>query len=67
MSQGNVEIVRAAFRGWNERGADGMLAFFHDDIAGDFWQVSLVRGDRAAHCEEYLNRDQALEAAGLSE
>ncbi len=129
MSQENVEIVRAAFRGWDERGVDGMLTFFHDDIeylpaeeggniqghdalrrywegfmeawdefhmgptefldAGDhvfnrvaingrgrgsgvevameFWQVWLIRGERAARCEEYLNRSEALEAVGLSE
>jgi ketosteroid isomerase-like protein len=129
MSQENVEIVKALFRGWTERGVDGMLTFFHEDIeyfpaeedgiihghdalrrywegfmeawdafhmgptefldAGDhvfnrvaingrgrgsgvevameFWQVWLIRGDRAARCEEYLNREEALEAVGLSE
>ena len=32
MSQENVETVRAIFRGWNERGVEGMLPFFHKDI-----------------------------------
>jgi hypothetical protein len=31
------------------------------------WQVWLIRGERAARCEEYLDRAAALEAAGLSE
>lgn len=32
MSQGNVEIVRQAFRGWDEHGPEGFLVAFHDDI-----------------------------------
>ncbi|MDX6233667.1 MAG: hypothetical protein QOH68_2727, partial [Nocardioidaceae bacterium] len=32
MSQENVEVVRAIFRGWNERGVEGMLPFFQQDI-----------------------------------
>jgi ketosteroid isomerase-like protein len=32
MSQENVEIVKAVFRGWNEGGVGGMLKFFHGDI-----------------------------------
>jgi ketosteroid isomerase-like protein len=129
MSQENVGVVRAVYRGWNERGVDGMQTFFHDDMeylpaeegeiiqgrdtlrrywddfmeawdefdmgptefldAGDcvfngvvingrgrgsgvevrmeFWQVWLIRGERAARCEEYLDRIEALQAAGLSE
>ena len=83
MPQENVEIVRAAFRGWNERGIDGMLTsgdhVFNGvaingrgrgsgvEVAMEFWQVWLVRGDRAARCEEYLTRSEALEAVGLSE
>jgi ketosteroid isomerase-like protein len=129
MSQENVEIVKAVYRGWNERGVDGMQTFLHDDleylpaeegeiihgrdplrryweafleawdefdmrptefldsgdrvfngvaingrgrgsgveVAMEFWQVWLIRGDRAARCEEYLNRGEALEAVGLSE
>jgi ketosteroid isomerase-like protein len=129
MSQENVEIVRAVFRGWDERGVDGILPFFHDDIdylpmeegetvhghdamrryferwmepwdeywtspteflhrgdyvlngialkgrgrgsgvevAMEYWQVWLIRGDRVARCEEYLNRSEALKAVGLSE
>jgi ketosteroid isomerase-like protein len=129
MSQENVEIVKAVFRGWSEGGVGGMLKFFHDDIeylpveeggmihghdamrryferwmepweefqvgptefldAGDYvfngvalkgrgrgsgvevameyWQVWLIRGDRAVRWEEYLDRSEALGAAGLSE
>jgi ketosteroid isomerase-like protein len=128
MSQENVELVKAVFRGWNDAGVDGMLPFFHEDIeylpmerasvhghdalrryferllepwaefdvgptefldAGDYvfngvamngrgrgsgvevrmeyWQVWLIRGERAARWEEYLDRTEALEAAGLSE
>ena len=129
MSQENVEIVKAAFRGWNDAGQEGMLSFFHEDFeylpaeegtsvhgldalrrywqrfleaweefdlgptefldAGDrvfngvaingrgrgsgvevrmeFWQVWLIRGEMAARCEEYLDRTEALKAAGLSE
>ncbi|HEX2126391.1 MAG TPA: nuclear transport factor 2 family protein [Thermoleophilaceae bacterium] len=32
MSEGNIELVRAIFRGWNEDGVDGMLPLFHADI-----------------------------------
>jgi hypothetical protein len=31
------------------------------------WHVWLIRGERAARCEEYSDRAEALEAAGLSE
>jgi len=129
MSQENVEIVRAIFRGWNDAGVEGMLPFCHEEFeylpaeeggsvhghdalrryferwseawdnfdfgptefldAGDYvfvgvalngrgrgsgvevrmegWQVWLIRGERAARCEEYLDRAEALEAVGLSE
>ena len=32
MSQENVELVKAIFRGWDEAGVDGMLPFLHEDI-----------------------------------
>jgi len=129
MSQENVEIARAIFRGWNDAGLEGMLPFFHEEFeylpaeeggsvhghdalrrywehwleawddfdlgptefldAGDYvlvgialtgrgrdsgvevrmegWQVWLIRGERAARCEEYLDRSEALKAAGLQE
>jgi ketosteroid isomerase-like protein len=129
MSQENVELVKAVFRGWNDAGVDGMLPFLPEDFeylpaeegasvhghdafrryferqleawdefdfgptefldAGDcvfngvamngrgrgsgievrmeFWQIWLIRGERAARCEEYLDRTEALEAVGLSE
>jgi ketosteroid isomerase-like protein len=129
MSQENVEIVRAIFRGWSDAGVEGMLPFCHEEFeylpneeggsvhghnalrryferwseawdnfdfgptefldAGDYvfvgivlngrgrgsgvevrmegWHVWLIRGDRAARCEEYSDRAEALEAAGLSE
>jgi ketosteroid isomerase-like protein len=129
MSQENVEVVRAVFRGLDEAGVDGMLPFLHEEFeyfpaeergsvhghnglrryfrrwmeawdefhlsptefldAGDYvfvgaalngrgrgsgvevkmegWQVWLIRGERATRCEEYNDRAEALEAAGLSE
>ena len=129
MSQENVEIVKAVFRGLDDAGVDGMLPFLHEEFeyfpaeergsvhghdglrryfrrwmeawdefhlrptefldAGDHvfvgaalngrgrgsgvevrmegWQVWLIRGERAARCEEYSDRAEALEAAGLSE
>jgi len=129
MSQENVEIVRAFFRGWNEGGLDGMMEVFDADVAylpvevaetlhgseavrryfqgwldawdefhveptefldtGDhvvvgealtgrgkgsgveiameFWSVSLLRDNHVVRRDEYLDRADALEAAGLSE
>jgi ketosteroid isomerase-like protein len=129
MSQENVEVVKAIFRGWDAAGVDGMLPFIHEDIeyrpveergsvhghdglrryferwldswdefqadpteflhARDyvcvgvamsghgrtsgvevrksFWQVWLIRQGKAARWEEYENRAEALETAGLSE
>ena len=129
MSQQNVEIVRAIFRGLENAGVEGMLPFCHEEFeylpneeggsvhghdalrryferwseawdnfdvvptefldAGDYvfvgavlngrgrgsgvevtkegWQVWLIRGERAARCEEYSDRAEALEAVGLSE
>ena len=129
MSQENVEIVKAVFRGLDDAGVDGMLPFLreefeyfpaeergsvhgHDGLrryfrrwmeawdefhlrptefldAGDHvfvgaalngrgrgsgvevrmegWQVWLIRGGRAARCEEYSDRAEALAAVGLSE
>ena len=129
MSQENVEIVKAVFRGLDDAGVDGMLPFLHEEFeycpaeergsvhghdglrryfrrwmeawdefhlrpmefldAGDYvfvgaalngrgrgsgvevrmegWQVWLIRGERAARCEEYLDRAEALAAVGLSE
>ena len=129
MSQENVEIVRAIFRGLEYAGVEGMLPFCHQEFeylpneeggsvhghdglrryferwseawdtfdvvptefldAGDYvfvgavlngrgrgsgvevrmegWQVWLIRGERAARCEEYSTRSEALEAVGLSE
>ena len=129
MSQENVEIVRAVFRGLDDAGVDGMLPFLHEEFeyfpaeergsvhghdglrryfrrwmeawdefhlrptefldAGDHvfvgaalngrgrgsgvegrmegWQVWLIRGGRAARCEEYSDRAEALAAVGLSE
>ena len=32
MSQENVEIVKNAYRGLDERGLDGLLEFIHEDI-----------------------------------
>ena len=129
MSQENVEIVKAVFRGLDDAGVDGMLPFLHEEFeyfpaeergsvhghdglrryfrrwmeawdefhlrptefldAGDHvfvgaalngrgrgsgvevrmegWSVWLIRGERAARCEEYSDRAEALEAVGLSE
>jgi len=129
MSQENVEIVKAVFRGLDDAGVDGMLPFLHEEFeyfpaeergsvhghdglrryfrrwmeawdefhlrptefldAGDHvfvgaalngrgrgsgvevrmegWQVWLIRGERAARCEEYSDRAEALEAVGLPE
>ena len=129
MSQQNVEIVRAIFRGLENAGVEGMLPFCHEEFeylpneeggsvhghdglrryferwseawdnfdvvptefldAGDYvcvgavlngrgrgsgvevrmegWQVWLIREERAARCEEYSDRAEALEAVGLSE
>ena len=129
MSQENVKLVKAVFRGWDEAGVEGMLPLFHEDIEylpyeegravhghealrryferwmepweefrvgpteflekGEYvlngvtmtargrgsgvetkmesWQVWLVREGKAARWEEYLDRSDALAAAGLSE
>jgi hypothetical protein len=32
----------------------------------EYWQVWLIRGDKAARWEEYFDRAEALKAAGLS-
>ena len=32
LSQENIEIVKAIFRGWDDAGVEGMLPFFHQDI-----------------------------------
>ena len=32
MSQENVEIVKNAYRGLDERGVDGLLEFIHEDV-----------------------------------
>ena len=37
------------------------------EVRMEGWQVWLIRGGRAARCEEYSDRAEALEAAGLSE
>ena len=37
------------------------------EVRMEVWQVWLIRGERAARCEEYLDRAEALEAVGLSE
>ncbi len=129
MSQENVEIVKATFRGWEDAGVEGMLPLFHEDIeylpmeergainghdpmreyferwmepwdefqieptefrerddyvfngvamkargrgSGvetkmEYWQVWLFRDGKVLRWEEYLDRDEALEAVGLSE
>ena len=129
MSQENIEIVKAIFRGWDDAGVEGMLPFFHEEIEylpmeegatvhgldgllryferwmetwetfrsgptefladGDYvvngaamrargrgsggevemeyWQVWLVRDGKVARWEEYLDRQEALQAAGVSE
>jgi ketosteroid isomerase-like protein len=129
MSQENIEIVKAIFRGWDDAGVDGMLPFFHKDIeylpteegatvhghdglrryferwlepwetftvgpteflaGGDYvmngtamrargrgsgvevemeyWQVWRFHDGKAARWEEYPDRQEALQAAGLSE
>ena len=75
MSQENVEIVRAVFRGWDEAGVEGMLPLFHEDVEYlpyeeakmESWQVWLVREGKVVRWEEYLDRAEALEAVGLAE
>ncbi len=37
------------------------------DITMDLWSVSLLRDDKVVRRDEYLDRAEALEAAGLSE
>jgi ketosteroid isomerase-like protein len=37
------------------------------EVRMEGWQVWLIRGERAARCEEYPTRARALEAAGLRE
>ena len=37
------------------------------EVRMEGWQVWLIRGERAARCEEYSTRSEALEAVGLSE
>ena len=129
MSQANIEVVKAVFRGWDEAGVEGMLPLFREDIEylpteeggaiqghdalrryferwmepweefhvrptefldkDDYvfngvvmkgrgrgsgvetklesWQVWLLRDGKAARWEEYVDRREALEAAGLRE
>ena len=82
MSQENVEIVKNAYRGLDERGVDGLLEFIHEDVefamnsrgrgsgvevANEGFQVWHFRDGRGARIEEYVDRAEALEAAGLSE
>jgi ketosteroid isomerase-like protein len=59
MSQENVEIVRAVHGGWARgdfRVAQELFAF-----------VWTVQGGRLARLAVFTDREQALEAAGLSE
>ena len=37
------------------------------EVRMEGWQAWLIRGERAARCEEYSDRAEALKAAGLSE
>ena len=129
MSQENVAIIKAVFRGLDDAGVDGMLPFLHEEFeyfpaeeggsvhghdglrryfqrwmeawdefhlgptefldAGDYvfvgaalngrgrgsgvevrmegWSLWLIRGERAARCEEYSDRADGLKAAGLLE
>jgi ketosteroid isomerase-like protein len=65
MSQENVEIVRLAYEAWNRDDIDALLTFFHDDIEYVF--LSAIREGRAVEIREYGTKEEALEAAGLSE
>ncbi len=124
-----MEIVKNAYRGWDERGVDGLLEFIHEDVeylpveesgavrrhdgmrrylerwldawdewriaptefresgedvfvalalngrgrdsgvevAMELWAVWHVREGMGARIEEYTDRTEALEAAGLRE
>jgi ketosteroid isomerase-like protein len=37
------------------------------EVRMEAWAVWVIRGGRAVRCEEYLNRSEALEAAGVTE
>ena len=59
LDAGDYVFVGVALNG---RGRDSGV-----EVRMEGWQVWLIRGERAARCEEYLDRAEALEAAGLSE
>jgi hypothetical protein len=80
MSQENIEmILRRGYEAINRDGVEGALPFFDPEVElvpipeglpdpEHFYGHAGVRRDaRALRLESYLDRTQALEAAGLSE
>ena len=59
LARGDHVVVGEAYKG---RGKDSGV-----EVAMQSWSVSLLRDDRIVRRDEFLNRAEALEAAGLSE
>ena len=59
LARGDHVVVGEAFKG---RGKDSGV-----EVAMQSWSVSLLRDDQIVRRDEFLNRAEALEAAGLSE
>jgi ketosteroid isomerase-like protein len=60
-----TEIEEAGDRVFNGIVVDGRGSMSGIEVTMTYWQVWLFRDGRAARWEEYLDRDEALAAAGL--
>ena len=60
-----TEIEDAGDRVFNGIAVDGRGTLSGIEVTMTYWQVWLFRDGRAARWEEYLDRDEALAAAGL--
>jgi ketosteroid isomerase-like protein len=74
MSELNVEILRRSNKAFNDGDLDAFVDFLAPDAelrdlanAPDQSHVITVRDGRAARTVEFMDRAEALEAAGLSE
>ena len=83
MSQENVGIVKVAYEALASGGLDPFMEHFTDDVeyrryggrarlsgvetGSALWTVFNIRDGKIARGREYATREQALEAAGLSE
>ena len=78
MSEENVEIVRDAWRAFIERGLDGSAGYYAEDSviealpeapdrATRHGREGILRDSLVVRDRPFGSKDQALEAAGLSE